>query len=529
MSVIRSEAYQYSALDYSGHCVRLLTVLSNSTGDEDAISLKLEDVTLDDVRGEYDAISYTWGPELPQHQVWIDGEPLDVRSNIWHFLQHYRRSRCGSVRLWVDSICINQRDIEEKNHQVAHMRHVYSQARRVLIWLDIVSQQSLFGKLCVLELYAGSRAGGPELHLSHDMFRPYHQREAEARRRGMQSLLMDELDAISKHCYWQRVWILQEVLLASDVFVVLGEHLVNATFTDKKGGFCSRDHSFWTWLNEDAADLLRQKGTSFNPWLSIWYPLEKWHKSQCQDVRDKVYGLLGLTKGAETFTIDYRCEVEELLIHTLDSMGLESEVDGPHSRRFGLYTTALVMQILQVTFKSFEKFFHTSFPIHPELFSTPVQTGVQEAFLLAPCGSQHANLLPCSTFCRPSTEAKIRFGGAEFAREYDLFTNQICTDAWRQPGAVISCTPGGSADRMSHGGMLVFGNDVSGNLRPVWIAGRRNGWEAEHVPEHLADDFVLRLGGATIRWASPIESGPPYGDAYIECSVLGLLYLAEKS
>jgi hypothetical protein len=66
-------------------------------------------------------------------------------------------------------------------------------------------------------------------------------------------------------------------------------------------------------------------------------------------------------------------------------------------------------------------------------------------------------------------------------------------------------------DRISHGGMLVFGHDGGGNLRPVWIAGRRNGWEAEHVPEHLADDFVLRLGGATVRWASPIESGSPYG------------------
>jgi hypothetical protein len=37
--------------------------------------------------------------------------------------------------LWVDAICINQKDVNERGHQVGIMRDVYSKAARVLIWL----------------------------------------------------------------------------------------------------------------------------------------------------------------------------------------------------------------------------------------------------------------------------------------------------------------------------------------------------------------------------------------------------------
>ncbi len=42
----------------------------------------------------------------------------------------------GSARLlWADQICINQDDIEERNHQIEFMREIYANARRTLIWI----------------------------------------------------------------------------------------------------------------------------------------------------------------------------------------------------------------------------------------------------------------------------------------------------------------------------------------------------------------------------------------------------------
>lgn len=37
--------------------------------------------------------------------------------------------------LWIDAICINQEDIEERNEQVHYMHKIYHTAAEVLIWL----------------------------------------------------------------------------------------------------------------------------------------------------------------------------------------------------------------------------------------------------------------------------------------------------------------------------------------------------------------------------------------------------------
>jgi hypothetical protein len=37
--------------------------------------------------------------------------------------------------LWIDALCINQRDVQERSHQVQHMAKIYGSAKQVLIWL----------------------------------------------------------------------------------------------------------------------------------------------------------------------------------------------------------------------------------------------------------------------------------------------------------------------------------------------------------------------------------------------------------
>jgi len=37
--------------------------------------------------------------------------------------------------LWVDAVCIDQSDVEEKSHQVALMPEIYFTATKVLCWL----------------------------------------------------------------------------------------------------------------------------------------------------------------------------------------------------------------------------------------------------------------------------------------------------------------------------------------------------------------------------------------------------------
>lgn len=45
-------------------------------------------------------------------------------------------------RLWADSICINQDDIEEQNLHVAQMRSIYAAARETTIYIGDATEGS---------------------------------------------------------------------------------------------------------------------------------------------------------------------------------------------------------------------------------------------------------------------------------------------------------------------------------------------------------------------------------------------------
>lgn len=45
--------------------------------------------------------------------------------------------------LWIDAICINQEDLDERSVQVAIMGDIYRQARRTVIWLGDYMDNSL--------------------------------------------------------------------------------------------------------------------------------------------------------------------------------------------------------------------------------------------------------------------------------------------------------------------------------------------------------------------------------------------------
>ena len=87
-----------------------------------------------DSRPSYEAISYTWGDPSQSRSVIINGYKLEVNSNAFNILQD-RATFLRTRTIWIDSICINQVDKEEKSVQIPLMREIYSRASRVLVWL----------------------------------------------------------------------------------------------------------------------------------------------------------------------------------------------------------------------------------------------------------------------------------------------------------------------------------------------------------------------------------------------------------
>lgn len=60
---------------------------------------------------------------------------ITVTRSLLDALRTFRRPDRLRI-LWADAICINQQDLEERSQQVQFMTRVFSEAKRVLIWLE---------------------------------------------------------------------------------------------------------------------------------------------------------------------------------------------------------------------------------------------------------------------------------------------------------------------------------------------------------------------------------------------------------
>lgn len=85
---------------------------------------------------DYIAVSYAWGKDPTYtHKVICDGEILPITLNVDRMLRDLRRFDCER-RLWIDALCLNQADPDEKAKQIPRMRSIYEKATKVYIWLD---------------------------------------------------------------------------------------------------------------------------------------------------------------------------------------------------------------------------------------------------------------------------------------------------------------------------------------------------------------------------------------------------------
>jgi hypothetical protein len=100
---------------------------------EDLICCDLQCVSLG-ATPEYEAISYCWGTRAGAIEIQCDGRPFMITKELAAAFKKFRREDSNRL-FWVDAICINQDDTEEKNCQVPLMRTIYEKATAVQVWL----------------------------------------------------------------------------------------------------------------------------------------------------------------------------------------------------------------------------------------------------------------------------------------------------------------------------------------------------------------------------------------------------------
>jgi len=87
----------------------------------------------------YDALSYVWGgtPGKNSPSIMVNGQSVLITKNLHAALRAFGLK--GIKRpIWIDSVCINQKDKEERLRQVKSMGEIYRRAANVHIWLGEV-------------------------------------------------------------------------------------------------------------------------------------------------------------------------------------------------------------------------------------------------------------------------------------------------------------------------------------------------------------------------------------------------------
>jgi len=118
----------YRRLSVAEKQIRVVTVYPGHLGQ--MIRCGFQTVSLND-EPDYEALSYVWG--LEQHRLYIELNltQTSVTRNLHAALNRLRHPD-EPRRLWVDAICINQADNEERGQQVALMSENTAKPRAAL-------------------------------------------------------------------------------------------------------------------------------------------------------------------------------------------------------------------------------------------------------------------------------------------------------------------------------------------------------------------------------------------------------------
>ncbi|KAK3339616.1 heterokaryon incompatibility protein-domain-containing protein, partial [Lasiosphaeria hispida] len=117
--------------------IRLLRVTRGKRGDP--IHAVLQACRLWD-RPRFKAVSYTWatatGDTARRSHIFLGPYwfLLPVTVNCPDALECFRKED-EDITLWVDAICIDQNDNNERNHQVGMMDSIYAVAQEVLVYI----------------------------------------------------------------------------------------------------------------------------------------------------------------------------------------------------------------------------------------------------------------------------------------------------------------------------------------------------------------------------------------------------------
>lgn len=264
----------------------------------------------------YEALSYRWGNDRNRRWITVGDQLVSVTGNL-HAALRRLRLQDKKRALWIDQICINQEDTDEKASQIRLMGQIYSHCTRCLVWLDEPdSSITLDNAKEALEICA---------HMANRTLRtPSCFRSPDSLMGAMRAL---RSIGPQEHPWWHRVWTAQEAILPSSKTLIWGtleldwevlDQLANTKTTrgvqwasgigDVVGAAqieTDIDRMINECLSALAANVMSvNKGNKGNRPIDT---VLKCRRRRAFDPRDKVFGLLGLLPSDMPLTHTNQC------------------------------------------------------------------------------------------------------------------------------------------------------------------------------------------------------------------------------
>jgi hypothetical protein len=295
-------------------------------------TLKVLDI---DQAPKYLALSYTWGPTrgeddgeiLSQHGILVNGMNFSIRANLHDALIHMLPMlEDQQFPLFVDAICINQRDEKEKATQVKLMRWIYDRAAGVHGWLGVPEAdiEAQFAIEAILDSNAaldqrrrdlGDVSLARLLFLHKETVLPVPGTETYRRWLALADLLTQN--------YWGRTWIMQEATGPARTSFWFGKHRFDRDHLKAIAAIALE------YSNMDDAELRFVEAFGIRApsvHLLIFSDIRNEHEillkelyyifrhTRCSDSRDKVFAARGLATDipANSLLPDYTKSFEDV-------------------------------------------------------------------------------------------------------------------------------------------------------------------------------------------------------------------------
>ncbi|CAD6450284.1 792c6830-6a34-4fce-850e-daaa5295d776-CDS [Sclerotinia trifoliorum] len=323
----------YSSLLLGFDSTRLLRLMPHE--DENAeITCRLFVYPLhDSIRGGthmYEALSYAWGGIDNPRFISVNGQDLIVRENLHAALLRLRDPVLERI-IWIDAICINQKDPKERGHQVQLMAKIYSKACRVIIWLGEAADDS---DQALEEIVVAARQSNitnsfdeqfmnpPDEEIIEQFIMPSDQQPTSSLGLELAKLAIGELEttsdnginqmavlALLQRPWFQRIWVLQEVAAARNILIRCGSVEIDGH------AFCLGLASLEIYYKADPGLQSLVRSVTYLMRESIFRPkcatsssnnyslnirplvglIEMYYAHQASDDLDRVYALLAMS------------------------------------------------------------------------------------------------------------------------------------------------------------------------------------------------------------------------------------------